>query len=75
MQDVFLGRKITVSDMEKLRTLRQLKTRIQKMLAETENKQGTDPLDILFNRERLKQVQKTLVELEDYLLSIELDNP
>ena len=72
MQNGFWGRKITIGDIEKLRTLRHLKMTIQKALAETENKKDSDLQDIIFNRQRLKEVQKTLVKLEDYLISIEL---
>ena len=74
MQDRFLGRKIAVSDIEKLRTLRHLKMAIQNELAETAIKQDTDPIDILFIKQRLKAVQKTLDKLENYLISMELDN-
>ena len=72
MKNGFWGRKITIGDIEKLRTLRHLKMTIQKALAETENKKDSDLQDIIFNRQRLKEVQKTLVKLEDYLISIEL---
>lgn len=74
MQDRFWGRKITVSDIEKLRTLRHLKMAIQNELAETAIKQDTDAMNILFIRQRLKTVQKSLVKLENYLISVELDN-
>ena len=72
MQNRFWGRKITIGDIEKLRTLRHLKMTIQKALAETENKKDSDLQDIISNRQRLKEVHETLVKLEDYLISIEL---
>jgi hypothetical protein len=72
MQSRFWGRKITIGDIEKLRTLRHLKMTIQKALTETENKKDAGLQDIILNRQRLKEVQKTLVKHEDYLISIEL---
>ena len=45
---------------------------LQNELTETKNKQGADPLDILFMRQRQKEVQKALDKLEDHLFSIEL---
>jgi hypothetical protein len=72
MQNSFWGRKITIGDIEKLRTLRHLKMTLQKALTETENIKDADLQDIIFNRQRLKEVQKTLVKLEEYLISIEL---
>jgi hypothetical protein len=47
---------------------------IQNELEETAIKQDTDPMDILFINQRLWAVQKALVKLEDYLISVELDN-
>ena len=72
MQDRFLGHRVTVGDMERLRTLRHLKSVLQNELTETKNKKGADPLDILFRMQRQKEVQKALDKLEDHLFSIEL---
>jgi hypothetical protein len=72
MQDRFLGQRVTVGDMEKLRTLRHLKMAIQKELKQMEKKQCAAPLDILFIMQRQKEVQKALDKLENYLFSIEL---
>ena len=72
MQDRFLGQRVTVGDMERLRTLRHLKMALQNELTETKNKKGADPLNMLLIEQRQKEVQKALDKLEDHLFSIEL---
>jgi hypothetical protein len=74
MQDRFLGSSITVGDMEKLRALRHLNMVLQNELAQTEKRQCAAPLDILFMRQRQKEVQKALDRLKNYIFSIELYN-
>jgi hypothetical protein len=74
MQDRFLGPRITLSDMERLRTLRHIKTLLQKELTKIKGKQGADPQDILYIRHRQKEVQKALDKLENHLYFIELND-
>jgi hypothetical protein len=74
MQDRFLGPRITVGDIEKLRTLRHLKTLLQKELNKKRNEQGVAPFEILIVEQREKEVQKALGRLENHLFFIELCN-
>ena len=74
MQDRFLGPRITVGDMEKLRTLRHIRMVLQKELTQKRNEQGAAPVEILIIEQREKEVQRALEKLENYLFSIELCN-
>jgi hypothetical protein len=60
--------------MEKLRTLRHLKTLLQKELTKKRNEKGAASLDILILEQRETEVQKALGRLENHLFSIELCN-
>lgn len=74
MQNRFLGQKITMTDIEKLRSARELRSAIQNEMSLIEKGFLSDPQEIILQEERLKAVQKSLVRLEDYLFSIELGN-